>query len=85
MCGSRAGIRTQPPGANSVSSSPSRRCSRPPSTRITTPSGWTIYLEYLQRLPGKRAKEGKSEYGRLPGVPDGLPGSAHVATATHIR
>src|SRR5512135_2746131 len=27
-----------------------------------------IYLEYLQRLLGKRAKEGNSEYGRLPGV-----------------
>lgn len=88
--GSRArtvcGIRTQPPGANSVSLLPQPQV-QPPAEH---PDHYTIglddiYLEYLQRLLGKRAKKGNSEYGRLPGVPDGLPGSAHVATATRIR
>jgi hypothetical protein len=65
MCGSR----TQPPGANSVSLLPQPQV-QPPAEH---PDHYTIglddiYLEYLQRLLGKRAKEGNSEYGRLPGV-----------------
>lgn len=86
VCGSRAGICTQPPGANSVSLLPQPQV-QPPAEH---PDHYTIglddiYLEYLQRLLGKRAKEGNSKYGRLPDVPDGLPGYAHVATATRIR
>lgn len=86
MCGSRAGVR-QPAAGHQLGLLLPQSQVQPPAEH---PDHYTIgldgiYLEYLQRLLGKRAKEGNSEYGRLPGVPDGLPGSAHVATATHIR